>query len=265
MNFVDAHQYDGRNTLYARSNESIAQWDEALGDIKVDNVAGIASGGEVSYFAMLPRANKRMVMIDHSYGSLYYALAKYALIEKMTCKEVHALFTTEGVTAIGKALEGVDVPLPPERTPKSVIKQYAVYDWRWAGQSLHTCWRHIPEEKVTHLKRNRHKIEFIHGDINDLVDRGQFDLLYLSNALDYVGRNGNGSKFELDKIVAPGGFVAYSFQDDGYSYNPHGSVAHRSSYQKIKDWPIVSTVHASPGAFADGILWWTHEIRQRPA
>ena len=66
----------------------------------------------------------------------------------------------------------------------------------------------IGQAALAELRKNRHKLVFCHGDLTDLYDRGPYDLVYLSNALQYGGRNGR--TYDVTKMVKPGGYVCFT-------------------------------------------------------
>jgi hypothetical protein len=231
MRFQDIHEYDGR-TCYATTNESLGMWKELLDGIEVDHAASICSGGEVGFFTIAPRARERVVLIDHAYGSLYFAMAKYKIIEKLGAKKAHELLTSEDGGKIRAELDKAVKGLLPDAAMRDVNGQWPskaspYYDPYYRRNMLKTAWGNITEDDLAALRRARTKITFAHGDINDLSDLGPFDLVYLSNALSYLGREGakggrsgnrsysygapKESEYRVENIVKPGGFVCFTY------------------------------------------------------
>lgn len=232
------------STCYACSNEHIPTWKELLGNVRVDRAAGICSGGEVSFFVVLPHVKKELVLVDHALGSMYFAIGKYKLIDKHGPE---------------KAME-----LAKQQVPHSVLAN----EFAEANKDLPTCkkalskptphlaraWTDLGVEDLAEFNKNKDKLSFIHADISVLNDRGQFELLYLSNALDYIyglyrDYKASPSEFDSDKIVAPGGLIAFCY------------FSHCRPYYADK-WETIAT-KAAPRDRKHGLAW-IHEIARRP-
>lgn len=202
IDFEDLNPYNGSHTPFAVCNENISIWRKVLEGISVESAASICSGGEVSFFAILPVVKKKLVLIDHSYRSMYFALGKYHLIEKMGAKEAYKLLVESRQGGdLQTIFDEANNTLPTKRDELS----YSNWFNGWYGAK--GIYEDITEEGITKFRNNRNKVSFLHGDLNDLADKGPFDFVYLSNALDYAGRNG--SKYDIEKMVKPGGYVAY--------------------------------------------------------
>lgn len=230
MKFEDLNTYDGRHTEYPVCNESVAVWRKALQGISVDNAAAICSGGEVSFFGILPFVTKQLQAIDHSYTSMYYAVGKYHIIEKLGAKEAYKVFTNrELLRAVMPLFASANKKLPTDIVTKNaevLAKRYKRYDTRYQRTygsqhyddfdfirldhwSMVRSYTELSEADFKDFRANRGKITFLHGDLNDLQERGPFDLVYLSNAMQYNGRD-NHKNYEVAKMVKPGGFVCFT-------------------------------------------------------
>src|SRR6266487_1190780 len=203
MKFEDLNTYDGKTT-YTMSNESLEGWGEVLKDISVERAAAICSGGEVAFFSILPHVQEELQLIDHCYSSLYFAIGKYKIIEDLGPKKSLKLLSTysgstnEVPTLISKANEGLPTLYGRFKESKFCY--------------THTMWEWISQKEVDEFSENKEKISFLHGDLSDLIDRGPFDLVYISNALDYKTRkNVYVDPATIERIVKPGGFIAHSY------------------------------------------------------
>lgn len=271
MKFKDLNDFNAL-TCYAVVNENISAWRECLDGIEVDNAASICSGGEVAFFGILPSVKERLSLIDHSYASMYFAIGKYNMIEKFGASKTHELFTgfnwykggrrwspsvdnyvqdPEAESSISsndlrKAFDKANKRLP---TAKHGVNGY------WPPASLRVTWQNIDVQEVAEFRRNRTKIQFLHGDVGDLADIRPYDLVYLSNALDYKGRNGSGhDAFRLNEVVKPGGFVLYCFQGiNAYPIGPRKVPA---------GWEIIKEITPDRRNYG---LHWTHRVCQVPA
>ena len=224
MVFEDLNTYDGRNTLYSVCNENLGTWRKLLKDISVDTGVSICSGGEVSFFAVLPIIKKKLDLIDHSYGSMYYAIGKHHVIEKLGSKEAWKLFSdtpdrlspssfysktasSKSLTKLGTLFKEANANLPTHtHTHRGISSQYPAYHLEDFVYRFRLMVNDLSQKDLTEFRKNREKLTFLHGDMDDCIDRGPYDFAYLSNALSYLGRNG--SKFHVQSYVKPGGFVA---------------------------------------------------------
>lgn len=237
MNFKDLNTYKG-SSCYAVVNESIAVWRKLLDGISVERAASICSGGEVSFFSILPCVEKELVLIDHAYGSLYYAIGKYGIIETQGAEKAYELYTQDVFTkevedGIIEANKGL-----PTANPRH----------RYGGTSTGRVWRTITQEDVASFATCMDKVQFLHGDLNDLEEFGPFDLLYLSNALDYVGRNG--TRFNIEKLVKPGGYILYCNQ----AYSTWDNLPNRPN-PRAKGWEEVAQTRPDRDTRQYGLDW----------
>lgn len=202
IDFEDLNTYNGL-TAFPICNESIEIWREGLEGISVENAAGICSGGEVSFFAILPSVTGQLQLIDHAYVALYYAIGKYHAIEKLGAEEAYKAFVQGDMTILSPLFKGANEGLPTK--PDNGYDSYRTCD----SYGLKRYYKSVSQETFETFQENKKRVKFLHGDICDLAERGPFDLLYISNALDYAGRNGEYA-YPIDKIVKPGGIVCYT-------------------------------------------------------
>lgn len=222
--YEDLNEYDGSADCgYPVCNERLDFWNEALHGITVDNAAGICSGGEVAFFALLPHVRKSLTLIDHAYTALYHAIGKYHAIEKLgsvsAVKLLKSCHTVRDQQFRDLCAEG-NQGLP--------TKPLGLYD-EGRGQ-MRAVWADISRADVVKFRRNRHKVSFLHGDLDDLAEKGPFDLVYLSNALDYSGRSGRPHKFK--EMVKPGGYLLYT---QGWRGTPRGLEGFKEVASKSRD------------------------------
>jgi SAM-dependent methyltransferase len=227
--FEDLNEYNG-NGSFPVCNESIAMWRKALKDISVENAAGICSGGEVSFFAVLPCVKKQLQLVDHSYQSMYYALGKYHTVEKLGAKKAHKAFSQGAVSELEPLIEEANQGFS---TGAAFRKGYS----RLSGGDLRGIFRDISEKDVQAFKKNQKKVKFLHGDLSDLVERGPFDLVYLSNALDYTGRH-HSHNHPVEKLVKPGGIVCCT--SSSYGGRSRLSKAFEILFSEAGAGPIMS-------------------------
>lgn len=269
--FKDLNEYDGK-TFYGATNESLKAWDKVLDGVNVKRAAGICSGGEVVFFRILPRVEERLTLVDHCYASLYYAIGKYGTICNNAAKKAHEMLTERQATGsselLGKEFEKANKGLPMLENDniKKRVRGYAYSPTSTPRISNHMFLRDVSEKDVSAFKRARNKVEFLHGDIRDLIDLGPFDLLYLSNALDYLGRGGvTGDGFGIEKIVSPGGYVAYTCQRSAYPsssyYSNSPTKSGRGDDMKpgcVAKWDVVAE------QYDVGSLSWNHVLCRTP-
>ena len=248
MNFEDINTYDGSSTVFATTNETIATWREAFDGLEIERAAAICSGGEVPFFVLAPRVTEKVVAIDHSYSSMYFAIGKYQLIEKCGAEEAFKLLSENKKDDLKAAFDAANEGLPT--APKKDATGAYSYDiftsyWPWDAPQVYSD---VTQEGFKEFEANKSKVQFLHGDLSDLVERGPFDLVYLSNALDYNGRNGK--KFGIDKMVKPGGYVAFTY--GAYSnVSPH-VPAGETVFEKLKPKRDYSVPYTNPPY---GLTW----------
>lgn len=216
MRFEDLNTYNARSVCFAVCNENIATWREILVNVEVDNAASICSGGEVSFFGILPRVKEKLDLIDHSYQSMFYAIGKYHAVETLGAEKAHELFRDRNalywdayyrdrpMPELMRLFKEANENLPTQKDAQAYYDCYglpAIFD------------NDVTKEDVGKFREAREKITFMHGDLNDLIERGPYDLVYLSNALQYKGRNGDA--FEIEKYVKPGGYIALTYGSGG--------------------------------------------------
>jgi hypothetical protein len=253
--FKDANTYKGSSGgPYVATNECIDTFNSLLGDRKFDRVAGICSGGEVGLFALLPRVKRQLTLIDHNYGSMYFALLKVMLIKEVGGRRAHELLTPSYPTKAADELATLIKDLS-KKLPKA-IRQYSepqeYYNKKFISNgkvhyNIVAEWnKRIPEE-VEAIENKLDLIEFVHGDLSDLGKRKPFDLLYLSNALEYSGRSG---RIKADKLlescVKPEGLVLST--GGVYAVHPDEKVAHAEGVEEL------ATIEAQAG------LCWKHVL-----
>jgi hypothetical protein len=246
VTFEDLNTYNCRSSVFPIVNESIATWREALKDIAVEKAASICSGGEISFFAILPKVAEELQLIDHAYSSMYYAIGKHHVMEKLDAKNAHNVFMNEDKATIDKYFAKANEKLPT----KGANTSYSYYyDYKFTTGALRQAWADVSQADIRAFKENLHKLTFLHGDISDLRERGPFDLVYLSNALDYAGRGGRYSH-PIKEIVKPGGFVCFT---------------NSASYAKA---PVPSCLAKSKTLYEKehrGRMRWMYRVVQTPA
>lgn len=228
MRFEELNEFNG-DSSYQTVNEYLDVWDDVLSNVKgVKKAASICSGGEVSFFNILPKVEDTLDCIDHSLASMYFAIGKYHIIEKLGSGKAHKLLQTavaEWETPkrdeFGRRLSyGTLKETGPAATCRRLMMEVneklptayfgdrikANPGYYGEGAIAPMYQNGVTLDQIKAFRRKRTKITFVHGDLNDLKERGPYDLVYLSNALEYSGRNG--SRFPVHEWVKPGGYIA---------------------------------------------------------
>lgn len=188
--------FDAKAELYVVPNESVEIWRELVADLpEVDRIAGICSGGEIGFFVLLAKTKEELILVDHLGLAVNLAAVKLTLLRE------------HGAKACGMFNESAfDNQLTPARLSK-----------------LRTFWNKTGAIDCT--REQLDKIQLVHGDLGDLCDEGPFDMLYISNAFQHVGKrrkmqekrpgyyvaasDADRKEFiaEVDALVKPGGHV----------------------------------------------------------
>lgn len=202
LHFEDLHEHDA-GYGYECPNECWLTWRELIKRIPVYKAAGICSGGEVGLFAMLPLVRDELVLVDHSYHSLSYAATKYLLLRDRGWAEARRLLR-EGGPELKAAVEAAQADLP-----EPLKKEWARYRCNLDYNNIKREWEKAKTPVLRKAVQKFAKVSFLHGDLADLAERGPFGLLYLSNALGHVGRNGGGLALLslVEKALRPGSYV----------------------------------------------------------
>lgn len=202
--YEDVNEFDPR-WPFSTTNEDVTLWQEILKDVDIHDAAAICSGGEIGLFLLLPRISSRLVLVDHSYESLYYALVKYILLKERDSGEVYSLFTDRLKTSeLGSAVGAISHLLPAKVSLKyeSIMERHL---------EISRVWMKIPESNVSQAKEKLDQVKFIHGDMSDLQREEPFGFFYISNALEHEDRNRTKPDIAaIQSVVRPGGFILCS-------------------------------------------------------
>lgn len=173
---------------------------------------GIASAGEVTFLALLPKTQETLVLIDHSYTSLRVFCLKALLLATLGPVETRNLLIAENAKGWQVEIDKVKHHLPSrvENALDRFVMEQSNVRREWFYADLPTLRR---------AAKNLHKIKLIHGDLFDVTDRGPYDFLYLSNALEHTGRGGTSpqAKDISSKLVKTGSPVIW-VQANGAAY-----------------------------------------------
>lgn len=146
---------------------------------------GIASAGEVTFFSLLPKCSGELVLIDHSYYSLRAFCIKALLLAQLGAEATKKLLSVDDKNDWMKARDKVAHFLPDTFTPGKYSSCYFLSH----SYSIAIEWKKADLTALKKAVKNLHKIKLIHGDLRDMDDRAPYDLVYLSNALEHVGRS----------------------------------------------------------------------------
>lgn len=272
LQFEDAHTFPGNQDFYAVPNEAPERWDQLLQGLRFHNVGGICSGGEVGLFSLLPLAQRKLVLVDHSYKSMYFALVKYLTLAKYGPEEAYKRLTDypsyvswevseqkkAAFTALAAEFDGVIPAAFHEawnrgRDYYSHRQQHpAAAYFASRADGVASFWSRQSPGKVIKTCAKLGKIQFVHGDLTDLAKFGRFGLLYLSNALESNHRNRDRTMSIPDKVAA-------CLKPDGYVCTTHSA----SRYERVKypeNWELVNKASATD-RFA-GETGWTYNLFQ---
>lgn len=218
LQYEDLNEYDAGGG-YAAPNEEPEIWTGLIKELDLDRAAGICSGGEVAFFSLLPHVKTELVLVDHSYYSLYFALCKFLLLSELGVDETIRLLSAENTASeLEPIVKSLIDRLPPR--VQDVAQQWSSrggYGLTLSGYSsrgsttnpeLTRYWEKAPVELVKQSTEKLGQLRFLHGDLTDLVERGPFDLVYLSNALEHSDRWGrNPLLYKTEAVVKPGGYI----------------------------------------------------------
>lgn len=216
MTFEDLHSYEVP-TAYTCTNEEpdLMRRLLTLGKRPIRRAAAIASSGEMVLFTLLPRVQKEVIAVDHSYGSLTAFYVKVLLLESLGPKALRNLIAFGTIADFLKAIETVEAKLPPALlkraqtmrgggSPTGYTGIYSAYEFT----NIRREWFYASARALAASAKKLDRLTLVHGDLTDLTPRGPFDLLYLSNAHEHAGRQGKKlTQATLDPLLTPNGRV----------------------------------------------------------
>jgi SAM-dependent methyltransferase len=265
VRFEDVHDFPGNHDYYAVPNERLSKWQELVQGLRVYRAAGICSGGEVGLFALLPIVRSSLTLVDHSYRSLYYAMVKYLALEKYGAEETYRRLTNATHEDLKRLAAEVEADLP--EAVRGVWKTRTRHDYDYydnrprvvepgepftrKGTSVPSFWRKQKPDPLVRSCKKLSRVTFMHGDLSDLTKRGQFDLIYLSNALEHQTRDGGyASHRAIEQALKPGGHILLSGRR---GYARYGQPAPRIGRAPQHWEPVVETELRSDGG--NEIAW----------
>lgn len=223
-------------SFYRVTNEEPEHFIEALDKLapNVPRAGGICSAGEVPLFVLLPRADE-VTVIDHAKGSLAVTLAKCAALTEVGPDEFCALLQNDQTKWID-LINGCAAALPPPFRPpitgyynKNILNSCD-------APGIWAAWSHLVKfNGLAKAVAKLDKLTLIHGDLADLP--GEFDLLYISNALEHTGRSGKAP--DCRKLHA-------QVKKGGYLIMTGGSSGDRAIYDQTSNmWKLVWFKHSA--------------------
>lgn len=291
--FEDVHAFDG-GQCYIIPNESVQAWKKLMSKLvrdgaELERAAGICSGGEIGFFSILPFVKQDVVLVDHSYRSLAVAMIKYLIVKEHGAEKAHTLFTAGEAEPLKAAIKAAVAQLPGKVAQAYNSREFGVvfnYDGQdflkrqfavrefsdsWGrsytrtdytkstGIEVNTLvtkeWKKLPKVGIKKLKSSVDRVQFMHADLSDLVERGPFDLLYLSNAMEHIARTRKYPDGEnLEAAVKPGGYILLATRPSSHA-----------SRSIPKTWNLVAqeTVKKSfTDKNDDGKMTWSHQVYQ---
>lgn len=225
-------------TYYAATNESILRWREFLKRIPLYRVGAVCSGGEVGFLSILPLVRTELVLVDNSYAALQVAMFKYLLLRDLGPRKAHELLSSGTVQEFKSEFNKVKGEIPlKEPSWSSLLDQYYC-------RNITREWKRVSADLVNKACKKLDKVKFVHGSFTDLVDKGPFSLVYLSNALGYGGEDIKAQIALVEKSLRPGGYVILT---DG---------------KAPKHWELLRSETAGYGECS---ISWQHELYRIPA
>lgn len=263
--FVDAHTFPGNQDFYPVPNENLERWETLLQGLRLYKVAGICSGGEVGFFNLLPRVQRELVLVDHSYKALYFAMVKYLALQKYgpeeTYKRLTAGYARYPETTPRGAFKALAAEFDPILTPElRACWQRGSYSdprdgpdvFEGRAPAIGEFWLRQKKEPLIKTCAKLHKVRFVHGDLTDLAKYGKFGLVYLSNALESNHRN-------RDRRSSIPAQVARCLKPEGYVLASHSvSAGPRVTYPS--NWEVLNSI--TPTVRSAGELGWTYNLLQ---
>ena len=249
--FIDAHsQYDA-GSGYTSTNEApesfVALLDKHCPDQMFKRGGGIASGGEITFFVLLPRCEE-IVVVDHSYSSLHAFYLKALWLADRGVKGFRQILNGEldwQQTVDQTMLEVLKV-IPAPRYPNTYLNQVSTRG-PWA-----TEWNRVSDETLEVALSRLDKLTLVHGDLTDLPQFGKLDLCYVSNAMEHRSRLQRGPRLpDFEPLMVEDGVLLYT----GESYDKEW-VGNNYVDRVYSNWGAVE------GAIQGPRTSWNHQLRR---
>lgn len=202
--FQEIHDYS-KPTYYEVPNEDTMVWRDAVKQFPIYRAAAICSAGEVGLLGILPLVRKELVLVDHSRKSLYIAVVKYMLLREKGWKETRRLLIDAKPLERWAAVQEI-LPLLPPTLRDAFTQHHNDNPFSWCNE-FGATWKPIPTRVIRKAASKLERVQFQQADLNDLIEQGPFDLLYISNAQDHSGRNGVPILSQLAQAVKPGRYL----------------------------------------------------------
>jgi hypothetical protein len=192
--------YEEKNTWnstqgYAATNEEPLIFNSLLGKKKFSLGGGIASGGEIPLFVLLPRCDK-VIAIDHSYKALSAIWLKLLLLDKIGPAEMKRTLLEDNYESFIKKLNDVLQHVPESIRKYVTLKHSQGHPYTSPTFSSSDFsdtrreWLKITAKEMQLALNRIDRLTLVHGDLSDLKPYGKFDIFYTSNATGHSNRDG---------------------------------------------------------------------------
>lgn len=202
---------------YQVTNEDPATLRELALKVKPKRIVGITGGGESVLLSFLP-TGAQVVGADVSYTSIAATYSKALLLERHSPGELKKLlsndrqyfarmFNTEIFPDIPKSLQEVSrVRKSPFNAFELLLDRYN----RGRYEDFQKIWGSTPDQVLDSSRERIENLSLLHANIREVADGTGFDLVYISNAMDWRTNNVSLSIEDLRRLTAKGGHVLSS-------------------------------------------------------
>jgi len=181
---------------YPVTNEEPETIRRMLKGYKFNRVGGIAGGGEVSIFTLLPYANE-LLCVDHSHRAIVALYIKLALLQKHGINGMRKVLEERKIKDFFKEATTVIQHLPEALRSKVKFPDPAKYDYYGTYtmsnedySNMRKEWNILPDAIFRKVLGKLDRVKILHGDLRkDMEPYGKFDLFYISNAHQHVDRD----------------------------------------------------------------------------
>lgn len=201
LEYIDIYpQYTASG--FSCTNEVPNEHRKLLKGERMGKSLAIASGGEITFFVLLPKVRGKLICVDHSYRSLIVFHIKALMLTELGVKETKRLMTCENPKLLRDASNEFCEKLPGSLKPK--FQEFidktskSSYDYGYHPFSdyqfteLVRAWKPVSEKVLEVSRRKLDQITLVHGDITDVAHMGPYTHAYISNALEHITRSGGG-------------------------------------------------------------------------
>lgn len=232
--FQDVHPAYHGSDSYRCTNEELSGHLALIGEKTFKRSGGIISSGDVLLGVLLPRSEE-FIGADHNTVGIGAAYCKMVMLDQLGPQQFHSLMVNGTYPTFLAAAQNALTEMPGQLRDKlAPVGRHPFHDYDY--NAMQTEWKAVPQDAIILAHQRLDKVTLLHGDLEDLRSHGQFDCLYVSNAIvggGHAGRHGYAPGFaHLAPLVREDGQMVVA-----RSYGTLQQKAPTTGWKKAKTQP----------------------------